>query len=254
MENNKSDTSASKSYSDGMELAYKWVYENIELKKEFEHFDKDQIQKITHKMSLYGWYADDFSLQSKINFKDCLRFIYSGFPEKMDNHLSKYYTDKLVEIEENLKNEYPKRKSIIYEAFFAHKKGLYHASTCLFITLIDGICDETFYKKFFMNQKDHLPQIKGPLKTKGYSAVDFIITPIIKKGALNGYKDDLKSYPVRLNRHEIIHGVDVSYGTEINSLKTLSLLTYIDYVLTIYKSDYKKPIPLLNKNMYPKNL
>ena len=34
-----------------------------------------------------------------------------------------------------------------------------------------------------------------------------------------------------LNRHEVLHGESVDYGTEINSLKAMSLLYYIASVL-----------------------
>ena len=34
-----------------------------------------------------------------------------------------------------------------------------------------------------------------------------------------------------LNRHEVLHGESVDYGTEINSLKAISLLYYIASVL-----------------------
>jgi hypothetical protein len=34
-------------------------------------------------------------------------------------------------------------------------------------------------------------------------------------------------YPEVLNRHEILHGVDVAYPSKRNSLKAISLLAYL---------------------------
>ena len=206
------------------------------IKEEFIHLNTDRVQLTINKLSFYGWYIDDFSKKSKININNCLKFIYSNFSEKLDLHLSEYYNNKILEIENNLKLKYPKRKDIITEAFFSHKSKLYHSSICLFITLIDGVCDDTFEAKFFMNKK-HLPEIKIKLEEKNIKYSDFILSPFKNKGVINGWGKELNKYPVRLNRHEIIHGKDVNYGNEINSLKFISMLSYIDFVLNHFNSN-----------------
>ena len=37
---------------------------------------------------------------------------------------------------------------------------------------------------------------------------------------------------VRLNRHQVLHGEPVDYGTEENSLKAISLLNYLHWILS----------------------
>ncbi len=61
---------------------------------------------------------------------------------------------------------------------------------------------------------------------------DFLLSPVKNKGVVNGCEQELYKSPVKLNRHAIIHGKDVNYGNEINSLKLISMLSYIDYILT----------------------
>ena len=136
-----------------------------EIGNRFNHLKKDRVELITKKNSLYGWYIDDFSKESKISSSKCLRFIYSNFPEKLDEYLSDYYNNKIIQIEDDLKSKYPKRNAIISEAFYVHRNKLFHSSICLFITLIDGICDDVLDAKFFKNIKD-LPEIKVKLEEK----------------------------------------------------------------------------------------
>lgn len=211
--------------------------EVVRIESEFNHFNSDRVELVIKKLSFYGWFVDDFSKESNIEINKCLKFIYSNFPEKLDVYLSNYYRNEIGEIEKKLKLRYPKRKQIITEAFFTHKNKLYHSSICLFITLIDGICDDIFESKFFMNNRKHLPEINDKLEGVIMMSSDFVLSPFRTKGVINGWKKELDKYPVRLNRHEIIHGVDVNYGSELNSLKFISMLSYIDYVLNHLNSN-----------------
>lgn len=203
----------------------------LEFECEFHHLKKDRVELIINKVSSYGWYIDDFSKESKINISKCLNFIYSNFPEKLDEYLSNYYKDRVLQIENNLKSKYPKRNAIISEAFHVHKNKCFHSSICLFITIIDGICDDILNAKFFKNTKN-LPEIKVKIEEKKVKYIDFLLSPIKNKGAINAWEKELEKYPIRLNRHEIIHGKDLNYGNEINSLKIISMVSYIDYILT----------------------
>ena len=200
------------------------------------HLNTKKVGLIINKIAAYGWYVDDFSYESSLDVNLSLKYIYGNFPEKLDSHFSKYYSYKTDEIEQELILKYPNRKPIISEAFYAHKRGLYHSSICLIITLIDGICDDEYESKFFKNKKN-LPEINLDLNNLNKEYLDFLISPIKKKGVINGWEKELHKYPIRLNRHEIIHGKDVDYGTLINSLKMISMLSYINYVLDIFKRD-----------------
>lgn len=50
--------------------------------------------------------------------------------------------------------------------------------------------------------------------------------------------DEMKNYLLKLNRHQILHGVDVKYGNKINFFKSLSLLVYIsDLLVETYRNE-----------------
>lgn len=85
-------------------------------------------------------------------------------------------------------------------------------------------------------KKNNLPEIKTELEKKNLKDSDFLLSPIQNKGSINAWEKELSKYPVRLNRHEIIHGRDLNYGKEINSLKLISMISYIDYILSHFDS------------------
>lgn len=99
---------------------------------QFSPLRKDKIQKILPKMALYGWYADNFTNNTGINFTTCLQNIYSYLHEKMDEHLMDYYRNRLPIIEEKIITQFPTLVPIFSEAILAHNKGMYHSSINLF--------------------------------------------------------------------------------------------------------------------------
>jgi hypothetical protein len=200
----------------------------------FKHLNTERVYKIIYKVAKYGWYFDDFSKDSNLDTSKCIKFINSNLPQKLDSYMSDYYKNRIIQIKKKLIIEYPKRKEIISEAFYTQGLGLYSSSICLFITLIDGICDDVLNLKFFKNEK-FLPEIKTKIEDKNRKNSDFLLSPIHKKGVINAWEKDLENFPIRFNRHEIIHGIDVNYGSEINSLKIISMLSYVDYILSHYE-------------------
>ena len=213
-----------------LDVVSKWIAEE-KIKEQFSHLNTDKVQRIIYKTATYGWYIDDFSKNSTLDLNFCLRVIYGNLPEKLDSYLVAYYDKNLLNIKNRLINRYPNRKIILKEAFNAHSKEMYHSSICLLITQIDGICDDLLDAKFFLN-KNYLPEIKEKIESKEIKYSDFLLSPISKKAIINEWEKDLEKYPVRLNRHEIIHGKDVFYGDRINSFKVISMISYIDYILT----------------------
>lgn len=63
------------------------------------------------------------------------------------------------------------------------------------------------------------------------SFLDLFLSPIKNQTPIMVREVDIRKYPCTLNRHEVLHGVNVNYGTEVNSLKCMSLLIYISDLL-----------------------
>jgi hypothetical protein len=213
-----------------LQVILKWDLDE-KTKHQFSHLNTDKVRRVIYKMATYGWYIDDFSKNSDIDTNKCIKLIYNNLPHKLDEYLFNYYKSNSKNIKDRLIKAYPTREIILNEVFEAYKIGLFHSSISLLITQIDGICDDILGAKFFLN-KNYLPQIKEKLEEKDIKYSIFLLSPINKKATVNGWEGEINKFPVRLNRHEIIHGVDKGYGNEINFFKVLSMISYIDMILS----------------------
>ncbi|MBE7441015.1 MAG: hypothetical protein HS119_00985 [Flavobacteriales bacterium] len=61
--------------------------------------------------------------------------------------------------------------------------------------------------------------------------MDLLIKPFKEYTAINASEEYLHDYPVKLNRHEILHGAVTDFDTELNSLKIISLVNFMDEML-----------------------
>lgn len=125
---------------------------------------------------------------------------------------------------------YPDRKSIFREALKAHKLKMYYSSTSLFLSQADGICQGQLF--ILKNEKATL---KKRIKALGNSAAEDFLNAILSASAIDSPYSEKDKYISTLNRHSEVHGLDVKFGNEMNSLKALSLLTYIGQFLAKHK-------------------
>lgn len=104
-----------------------------------------------------------------------------------------------------------------------HEEMEYDISVPLFLIHADGICKEVFGRQFFKVNKNGL--IARPIVERRH--VDWIWDAMAEPFRLclpiaEGCND-----PNAWNRHVILHGINVDYGSEINSLKAISLLSFL---------------------------
>jgi hypothetical protein len=104
-----------------------------------------------------------------------------------------------------------------------HQDREYDISVPLFLIHADGICKELFGRPFFKVSKGGL--VARPIVDKW--KIDWIWTAVAEPfrsqlSIAKGCND-----PTAWNRHVILHGYNLDYGTEINSLKAISLLSFL---------------------------
>jgi len=190
----------------------------------------DRLRNALIVLSMHGWFIDMdvpvyFLWEIEADFLD-------GDLEQADKRLMEYYRDRLPEIEANLKKSFPDRSEILSAAFNAHYRGEYILSIPVLLTQADGICFAVTKYQLF-RKKYGVPQItqyidKEPDRNRIATVFKHPLTrilPINKSGKERS--DDFNE----LNRHQVLHGESVNYGTEINSLKAISLLNYVAVVL-----------------------
>ncbi|MBX2973968.1 MAG: hypothetical protein KF797_12770 [Flavobacteriales bacterium] len=163
-------------------------------------------------LAKHGWYLSSRMLIGE--FWGVLAKVRDGQFQEAEEVLLAHYRDQLSGIRQDLLDKYADRTRIISESFDAHTQGMFFASTILFLSLADGVCNGQLMTK---ERHHYLGTQKSRVITKAVLGV---------KSAIDVHHTQKLKYFSDLNRHEVMHGLSFSYGTEINSLKALSLLAF----------------------------
>ena len=152
-----------------------------------------------------------------------------------------------------LARAYPAKEKQILDAFRAHDLGLYYASIPTILAFTDGIGRQRFPKNSIFSTRELRPNVRVP---KTYDIVDDacqqthldseILYPLKNKGKVNEPCWKTSGEDVEIfNRHLIMHGLSDNYGTEINSLKSISLAYFVHEAL--YYVEEAKSVSLENE-------
>jgi hypothetical protein len=176
-----------------------------------------------------GWFVETMYVDLSDFFK-----IINKEHDCIDSVMSDYYRTQLDRLEQDLLARHPKRQSTIIQVFAAHRKEWYHLTSTTIFSLVDGICvDEASLNiKFFDKNRNNDYSLKLADKMKERDTDEMFMRPLMSNKPVFSHQNDLESFPCKLNRHAIMHGQDPDYGTEINSLKSISLLAYISDLVT----------------------
>jgi hypothetical protein len=171
-------------------------------------------------LAKHGWYICgsaemDASLLLEKEFK-------KGNIGKADKFLIEFYEEEFDKIVDNICRLHPERIKVIREAKKAHRLKMYFCSTILFLSTADGIFEGTLFTGSRKGKKGNLEKV-----LRGIDHLTEYGELLINESAIDAGRKTRKLYKSSLNRHEVMHGGDSSYGTKLNSLKALSLLAYI---------------------------
>ena len=152
---------------------------------------------------------------------------------KANQELCDRFRDRLDSIENELRSEFPNRSEILGDAFQAHRQGQYNLSVVVFLTQVDGLFYDRYLKNLFSRKdRDYVAEIMGrkpdELDRSLSRALLYDGLPLLVSWSQRQQQPDGLS---ELNRHQVLHGEVTNYGTEKNSLKTISLLNYCAFVL-----------------------
>lgn len=203
---------------------------------------QESMRKVAERLKLYvektpehflliahhGWFIE---IDSELWFPSQIaNEIQTGSVEEANELLVVYYKDNLGRIFEDLHKRHPGRKEIFHQIFESFKNGYHNVVVPSVLSQVDGICVDFTRKKFFIKErKNYLPEVITELAGK---SLDLFLSPLQNNTPIIAREQELEQFPCRLNRHEILHGISTDYGTEINSLKVISLLKYVSDILT----------------------
>lgn len=176
----------------------------------------------------HGWFIE---LDTELNLPlKLVSDIENGQPEEINDYLIKYYSSNLKRIISVLNKRHPTRHEIFDEIHNSYNEKKYFVTIPCILSQVDGICFDYTKKKFFI-RNHRLPQVLPELEKMSNSFLDLFLSPLKNQTPIMTIEENVKNFPSKLNRHEIIHGVNTTYGTELNSLKCISLLKYISDLL-----------------------
>ena len=210
------------------------IIEHLETFKEIGKRLKEYTEKTPEYFLLIaqnGWFIDlecEFNLPSKVAYK-----IQDGELDKANELLIEYYKENLEQIFEKLSARHPNRIEILYQILNSYKTQNYFTLIPTVLTQVDGICFDFTKKKFFIKERNnkYLPQVTAELEKSAENFLNLYLSPLQNQTPIMVREQDINQFPCHLNRHEILHGISTDYGTEINSLKVISLLKYVSDLL-----------------------
>jgi len=181
-------------------------------------------------LAKHGWYFDpDMPFRGLQELEVALE---EGNVEIVNTILMEYFSEKLSEIEEKLKAKFPTRATILGAAFDAHRRKEFVLSIPVFLIQADGICYDLINKQLY-SKKDKVPVIAEYAKTITTDTFrSILLYPLTQSLPISASAKERTEDFNDLNRHQVIHGESTNYDIELNSLKAISLLNYVSYVLS----------------------
>jgi hypothetical protein len=153
-----------------------------------------------------------------------------------------YARGEVDHVEELLAQHWPDRTAILSQAFAAHREERYALSVPVFLAQADGIADEVLGVSLYnRDRKDRgQPGTRRAYRDRLEGASDperhpwtMIFGPLEVlcswRESVDDWREGRASEPHYggLNRHGVLHGLDLEYPTEGNSLRAILLLQYV---------------------------
>ena len=185
-----------------------------------------ELGKFLPDLAARGWYLS-FDFLDRLESAELLTFLKNkNYKQIEDKILDQFYSRK-NEIKDKLSDKYPSRKSIVDLIFNLHEDEKYLASIPLCYTQADGISNNKWGINFFRGHSSGQLEIYRETKAEN-TIIGVLSEQLSVRNEQNQYgknlKQDIKS---SVNRHKIIHGQSIDYGSEVNSIKAILILDFL---------------------------
>lgn len=211
-------------------LASKFLAEDIvseqigELVRKFDTAKSDQRKRFKA-LANRGWYVDPE--WPCIAADQLAKAIDAGLAEDVDAALVADFHQRSGTIRDRLCSQFPSRTSILSDAFDAHANHTFNLSTPVLLVQAEGLWFDVTGDQLFANgiPTKSLRRAKiGDYRKSLFSAIT-ISTPMNQGTQSIANMEDI------LNRHAVLHGQAIEYGTKLNSCKAISLVSHISWLV-----------------------
>lgn len=194
----------------------------------------EETKRFLADLAYRGWFfTDEMTLNEISVFYNLTTAQNSTDETDIDGYMEKLVERYKEHIKQQIYTRYPKRRNVLESAFNAHDRGEYNLSIPVFLAQADGIGSDLLsgISPFSRKSSSTPGMLVTAQEINRLSAqVDTtIIEPLGLPLAMTARSDSSErlSHPHLYNRHEVLHGISVDYGTKTNSLKAISLLGHL---------------------------
>lgn len=199
---------------------YKELFQGV-----FEQFEQmaPELARGVAMMAMCGWYLD-----KEMPIDVILDVAYMGDEdlEQIDRHFGEHFRNREWSIEAEISGVYPDRRALLQAAFGAHRNGLYELSIPVFLAQADGIFSDGLGGSPFIRHQREKARRDFVEAARSMWVREVLPSAMVAQAAVWMSEQDRDDSFSNLNRHQVLHGEVVDYGTEVNSLKAVSLLNY----------------------------
>jgi len=191
------------------------------------------------RLAEFGWFIDPEMPLSQAFGLD--RAVSQGDLDAAERELVEYYEVNLDTIRTRLSKRCPSRAHLFEAAFKAHLNEDFVLSIPVFLAQADGICKERIDFCFFRTRhgRPATAEYVDGIPAESYTAA--ALSPLTQKFELHTESKPETDAPGEFKRHAIMHGNSTDYGTKVNSLKAISLLSYVESVLDAKAEERAQP-------------
>jgi len=238
------------SFSKSIENIQKEIQKSCLVFQEAAKKIPEDLKKIQKYLAEKSWYI---SLDLPIDLpRKIADLIVEGKDDEIEKAMQNYARLRVARVKEKVIKLYPQRKRILEDAFLAHQKKLYSLSIPIFLIQAEGISKEILGVSLYA-KKNNIPNTKNKLaeqinkmkvgsiiiKPESYTNVLFeyfrfptgININTKKQKNIKKKKDNCSvEY---LNRHSVLHGENLNYAIEANSLRAIFIF---DFLICIQES------------------
>jgi hypothetical protein len=146
--------------------------------------------------------------------------------DRLDSMMAGWIRVELPRILQHASERFPNREAILRSAFNAHGCSDFLLAVPAILIQVEGMCVEKLGSKLYA-APNGIPKTRAATEAfidGAFSEVMFL--PLRELHGLTAGERARAAWPYAPNRHEILHGIDLSYGNELTSLKAISLLEY----------------------------
>ena len=174
-------------------------------------------------MAKHGWFWDD---EMPIDYITTVAYADDEDAKQIDEPFIEHFRSRMWSIEAHVSEAYRKRRPLLQAAFGAHRNGLYELSVPLLLVQADGVFSEGFGGSPFMREQRESARKKIAAAAQSRWTKEVLPSALWAQAAVWMSENERGDSFSNLNRHQVLHGEVVDYGTEANSLKAASLLNY----------------------------